>query len=351
MNKVKAISMFSGAGIGELYINKIGIDVVAANEIVKTRSRLYSFLHPKTTMLNGDINDNEIYESLLKISKENNCKMLLATPPCQGVSSLGKKDYDKDIRNFLIHKIIRFINDNDFDFILIENVPKYAKMYFPYKDNLILLEELLKNEISKEYKIEVDYLNAKDFSIPQSRPRVFIKIYKSSFIWVTPLKSEIITLKDAIGYLPSLESGEKSLLKWHNAKIHNERDIAAMRSTSEGKSALKNEIHYPKAKDGRRIKGFHNTFKRMLWDEPSPARAMNSGNIGGHNNVHPGRKLPNGEYSDARVLTLRELFIVSSINPDIELPEWTSENLIRQVIGESIPPMLLYRVLEGLKHD
>ena len=47
----------------------------------------------------------------------------------------------------------------------------------------------------------------------------------------------------------------------------------------------------------------------MKWDEPSPARAMNNGNMGGHNNVHPGRELPDGTYSDARVLTLKNYLL------------------------------------------
>lgn len=36
---------------------------------------------------------------------------------------------------------------------------------------------------------------------------------------------------------------------------------------------------YPKKENGEPIKGFHNTYKRMKWDEPYPARAMNNGMI------------------------------------------------------------------------
>lgn len=351
MNKINAISMFSGSGIGELLLKEINIEVVAANELIEKRSKLYSYLHKESKMINGDISNEEVYNELLNQAKINNCKLLIATPPCQGVSSLGKKEYSKDIRNFLIHYIIRFINDNDFDYIVIENVPKYAKMYFPIKDKLVILVDLLKHELNRDYIIEQEVLNAKDYSVPQSRPRVFIKIYKKNLVWSKPEKSRVISLKESIGHLPSLKPGQSSPIKWHFAKEHNDRDILAMTHTEEGKSALKNSIYYPKTKAGNKIKGFHNTFKRMKWDDPSPARAMNNGNIGGHNNVHPGRKLKNGCYSDARVLTLRELFIVSSINPDIDLPEWASDNLIRQVIGESVPPLLLKKVLEGISYD
>ena len=110
---------------------------------------------------------------------------------------------------------------------------------------------------------------------------------------------------------------------------------------------IKNEyIYYPKKEDGTRIKGFHNTFKRMVWDQPCPARTTYSGSISSHNNVHPGRLLPDGTYSDARALTLLETFIVSSIPEEIIFPSNASENFIRTIIGEAIPPRLLERIIE-----
>ena len=47
-------------------------------------------------------------------------------------------------------------------------------------------------------------------------------------------------------------------------------------------------------------------------------------------------------------MTLRELFIVSSIDPDWNLPAWATDNLIRQVIGEAIPPNLCKNILKGI---
>ena len=167
-----------------------------------------------------------------------------------------------------------------------------------------------------------------------------------------PIQQKQITLKQAIGDLPSLESGEKSNIKWHYAKNHNEREVLAMKHTPEGKSALTNEVYYPKKADGSPIKGFHNTYKRMKWNSPCPARAINNGNMGGHNNVHPGRKLKDGTFSDARALTLRELFIVSSMNPDLDLPDWCSDTLIRTVIGEAIPPKFCEAIISRIgKND
>ena len=186
-------------------------------------------------------------------------------------------------------------------------------------------------------------------------PRVglvrFLKCIRKGKKWPWPKPQKEITLREAIGDLPSLESGEKSDLKFHYAKVHNDREIECMRHTPEGCSAFKNEVYYPKKKDGSRVKGFHNTYKRMKWDFPAPARTMNCGSIGSHNNVHPGRKLEDGTYSDARVLTLRELFIVSSLPEEWDIPDWPSDAFIRQVIGEAIPPMLAYNIVNLMGCD
>ncbi len=350
-NKINGASLFSSAGIAEYYFEKIGINIKTANELLPRRAELYSFFHPNTNMICGSITDECNFQKVLTDIKKNNCKFLIATPPCQGMSSLGKKDYSQDKRNYLIFYVFDMMDSHDFDYILIENVPKFLKLYFPFEGELLKLEEIINKKYSDKYNVETFVLNAADYGVPQSRPRGFIKIYKKGMVWNKPNEEKRISLKECIGNLPSLESGEKSSMKWHFAKVHNEREIIAMKNTKEGSSALKNSIYYPKKENGDPIKGFHNTYKRMKWNEPCPARAMNNGNMGGHNNVHPGRVQNDGTYSDARVLTLRELFIVSSLPAEMDLPEWCSDNLIRTVIGEAIPPMFSKNIIKGIMED
>lgn len=347
-NKLIGASLFSSAGIAETYFSELGINIVVANELLQKRAQLYEYFHKATKMVNGDITNSNIFNEINEEIKKNKCNFLIATPPCQGMSSLGKKEYSTDKRNYLIFYVLDIIDDNDFDYVLIENVPKFLKLYFPFNGKLLLLKDIINEKYGERYNIETCVLNAADYGVPQSRPRGFIKIWKKGLTWNDPKPQKRITLRECIGNLPSLESGQDSGIKWHFAKVHNEREILAMRHTAEGHSALKNEVYYPKKPDGSPIKGFHNTYKRMKWDEPSPARAMNNGNMGGHNNVHPGRKLCDGTYSDARVLTLRELFIVSSLPADMDLPDWCTDNLIRTVIGEAIPPMLSKNIVKGI---
>ena len=345
---MRGASLFCSAGIAETYFKKAGIDIVVASELLQKRCDLHKHLYPKCEMICGDITQIEIFEKVKKLIIAKNCKFLLATPPCQGMSTLGKKDYEKDKRNYLIFYALDMIDACDFDYILIENVPKFLKLYFPYKDKLCTLLEIITDKYGDTYNVESFILNAKDYGVPQSRPRGFLKIWKKGLSWSNPTPQKEITLREAIGDLPSLEAGEKSDIKWHNAKPHNPREIEAMSHTPEGKSAFLNEVYYPKTISGARMKGFHNTFARIKWDEPCPARAMQSGNIGGHNNVHPGRIKEDGTYSDARVLTLRELFIVSSLPADWDLPEWCTDNFIRQIIGEAIPPKFSESIVKGI---
>lgn len=352
MNKIKAISVFSSAGIGELLLKNTNVDVIAANELLPKRAECYSHFYPETDMHCGDITLDETQDCIVEAAKKGGAKMLIATPPCQGLSTLGKNKkqihYEKDKRNYLILSALNIIDRCDFDYVLIENVPTFLEMYFPYENDYFKLEEILNKKYAHKYIIEARVLNVKDYGICQSRPRAIIKMYKPDKKWSWPATEAEIPLRDAIGDLPSLESGETSDIPWHFAKKHNDRAVLALKHTPTGKSAIANEVYYPKKEDGTRIKGFHNTFKRMVWDQPCPTRTTFSGSMSSHNNVHPGRLLPDGTYSDARVLTLLETFIVSSIPNDIDFPKGSTDTFIRTVIGESIPPKLMMKVIEKI---
>jgi DNA (cytosine-5)-methyltransferase 1 len=346
---MNGVSLFCSAGIAETYFKRNGIDIVVASELLQKRCDIHSWLYKKCHTICGDITQQEVFDQVKKETAEKKCKFLLATPPCQGMSTLGKKEYETDKRNYLVFYVLDLIDCSDFDYILIENVPKFLQLYFPYKKGLFKLIDIVKDKYAKKYNIDSFVLNAKDYGVPQSRPRGFIRIWKKGLNWKSPEKKKEITVREAIGNLPTLEAGQDSGIKWHYAKKHNERDIDAMKHTPEGKSALQNPVHFPKKANGERMKGFHNTFKRIKWDEPCPARAMQSGNMGGHNNCHPGRPLPDGTYSDARVLTLRELFIVSSLPADWNLPtEGYTDNFYRQIVGEAIPPRFSEAIIKGI---
>lgn len=71
---------------------------------------------------------------------------------------------------------------------------------------------------------------------------------------------------------------------------------------------------------------------------------MANGSISSQNNVHPGRKNLDGTYSDARVLSIYELILLSGLK---ETPK-VSDNLIRQILGECVQTKLIYNLLKEL---
>lgn len=352
MKKLKILSMFSSAGISETYFEDIGLEVKVANELVSERADYYRRLHPNTNMIQGDIVDKEIYDKVISESKKCGVNMIISTPPCQGMSTLGKKQYYNDARNELFWHTLNAVEDLEPDFVFIENVPKFLKMKFQYFQKNLTFEEILNEKFSDKYIVESQILNAKDYGVPQSRPRAIIKLYKKKYLWPWPKKvDKVVTLRDVIWDLPSLESGEVSSIQWHRALKVSDMHREVMSHTPEGKSAMTNEVYYPKKKDGSKVKGFHNTYKRMKWDEPSPTRATNNYMISGHNNVHPGRERKDGTWSDARAMTLREVIIVSSLPLDWGIPAVLTDKedkFIRLLIGESIPPLLSKKIIEQI---
>lgn len=345
--------MFSSAGVAELNLAPY-IDFKVANELIPVRSKVHEFWHPNAKMFCGDITTAEIKSKLIETSKELGVDFVLATPPCQGVSLIGKnkrnEQFLKDPRNFLIFHALEIIDALSPNVVVIENVDRFVKMQFPYKGQFCNIEQILNDKYKGTYSIDVNVYNAADYGVPQARKRVIVVMTKDGFCFNRPCKiAKQITVRDAIGNLPSLESGQSSNLKHHAARIHPQAHVEYMRYTPTGKSAFQNDVHFPQKPDGTRITGYPYTYKRIDWDKPAPTITMRSDTISATHTVHPGRLLPNGQYSDARVLTLRELFILSSVNPDIDLPDFASESQIRYIIGEAVPPLLMESICKNIR--
>jgi DNA (cytosine-5)-methyltransferase 1 len=368
--KLKGLSLFSNVGVAEAYLDSIGIDVVLANEIDEKRAKFYKHLYPNTEMILGDITNKEIFNEIIKKAKEIEIDFIIATPPCQGMSSAGKQDKD-DIRNHLITYAIEIIKILKPKFVFLENVPQQLKTTIRYKNKKVLIPDYLKEELNSNYYFnKTQTIDSSDFGVPQSRIRSIFLLSKKeiNFIWEHPEKEKKKkTLEEAIGNLPSLDPliydiTEKEHLelfpnyekkkkeglkvsKWHYPPKHVYRQVFAMIHTPTGKSAFENEDKYkPLTKEGKIVKGFKNTYKRQNWNKPGYTITMYNRTIGSQENVHPGRLLDNNKYSDPRVLTILELLRITSLPDDWDIPNWASEHLIRQVIGEGIPPLLVKKI-------
>lgn len=352
MKKLIGLSLFASAGIGETYFKDVGIDIKVANELLEKRADLYRAINPETTVVCGDITKDEVFSEILA-SCPKKVDFILASPPCQGMSVAGKNrnqtTMEADERNYLITYVVKAIKATNPDYILVENVPALLKLELEYAGKYRTVLDILQYEFGNQYEIDSMVVDSADYGVPQTRLRAIIKMNRKGKKWSWPLKKDKISVRDAIGHLPSLEAGEHSDIKWHFARKHSKDNILWMKHTPTGKSAFSNPVYYPQKKDGTRVKGYESSYRRIRWDAPAPTITIRNDCIASQRNVHPGRLLPDGTYSDARVLTPLELMLLNSLPADWNIPDDTPELLIRQCIGESIPPLMLKEIVRGIE--
>lgn len=368
---MKALSLFANVGIAETYLSDIGIDVVIANELEEERARFYSHLYPACNMICGDITDPNIYDKIISESKKADIDLIMATPPCQGMSIAGHNSpYDE--RNSLIKYAIDIILELKPKFIFLENVTR--QLVTPIVTNSIemLIPQYIHERLSQYYDITPEHItNAMHYGVPQRRERAIFLITRKdiNYKWTFPKPEEPITLEVAFAGIPDLwpiikEKAYQNILpqntdealsfhKWHKPPVHVWRNVECMLHTPPGNTAFDNPIYYPKKLNGERVKGYNTTYHRLFWDKPAATVTMWNGIMGSQNNVHPGKPWKvdsNGNqlYTNPRVLTIYELLIVSSLPTDWNIPEWANEQLIRFVIGEGIPPLMVKKIIEPI---
>lgn len=374
---MKILSLFANIGVAEAYLRNIGINVVVANELIERRAKLYSEIYPDTNMISGDITSKKVFETVIKAAKESKVDCIMATPPCQGMSTAGQLEAD-DERNQLIIPVIKAIHLLKPNYAFIENVPNFLNTSIKVNGSRVLIPEYIENELSNDYEIHKYVVDTKNYSVPQVRERAIFLITKRGInkVWLLPdPDKKIITMRDAIGAIPPIDPFIKDISKeemneifpeyedkkrraleisrWNIPPHHVKRQVISMMHTPSGETAFDNEKYYPVKENGSPVKGYRNTYKRQNWDTPAYTVTMDNRKISSQNNVHPGRYIGvdnNGDaiFSDARTLTLYELMLVMSLPSDWPIPEKTSEAFLRRIIGEGIPPLFVKKVFEKL---
>lgn len=410
-----AVSLFSSSGIGDLGLKANNIKTVVACELLEERMRLFKHNYPDAKCFQGDIWDNkdeivDYYNSHFSEAPF----LVIATPPCQGMSSngMGKmlSDYRKglrpkmDERNRLIIPAVYIIKKLKPQWVIFENVSNMENTLIrDENDNLVNIIDYIMSELGDLYIGKPYVIDTADYGVPQHRKRLLTILsrtsngkryfeHSSTFI---PLPTHAekdslftkhwVTLREAIGMLPPLraEKGQnKNVLEpLHKVPLLDEKKLFWVDNTPEGCTAFNNQCVNPQClfqgnrlhgashdKDGinkshentplycekcgsllprpwvedkktgekRLMKGFVSAYKRMNWDEPASTLTQNFQYACSDNKLHP---------SQSRVLSLYEGLILQTIT-DYEFSfeidgKYVSDGLIRDTIGESVPPKLI----------
>lgn len=239
--------------------------------------------------------------------------------------------------------------------MLLENVPRMLTFKLSHG---LTCPESMKRALTAYYDVEWRVLDAKDYATPQNRRRAIVLMTrKGEKTWQFPTPAtKVITLRNAIWNLPSLESGEQKGHPLHYANELSQEQVKYLRQTPEGQSALFNlndpDENEPFAymptvvKNGKRrsVRAFDNSYRRMKWDEPAPTLLQASHIVCSSSTVHPGRREKAGTQSDARTLSILEAMRVMGLPDDWPLPHDLTYRQSISYLGEGFCP----KVVEAL---
>ena len=313
----------------------------------------------------------------------------------------------EDERNRLILPGIEILENLQPDWFILENVRRMENTVIRNEKDIPenILDCLKRRLCPSGYSIFANILDFRDYGVPHHRERLITigcRIPKIALCFTTEknvFSKELsplhpppthggnrdmpwVNLRSAIGHLPELDAktktnDEKDAL--HCIPKWNDEQYFWMKYTPEGQTAFDNIVCFKcKKKVGdkldlfcdcgevlprpqvkkeakhRLIKGFKSSYRRMRWDKPGSTLTMNSGVISSDVKGHPQQN---------RVLSLREILILSTLDD----PCWNqtysfdginygrmvndqsfSSKLVREVIGESIPPLVMKKMVEHL---
>lgn len=160
--KLKGISLFTGAGGMDVGFANANIQIVVANELVSYACDTYAANHPDTKLLRGDIN------TYLDTFSVGDADIIFGGPPCQGFSVAGKMN-PEDERSQLIWTFLDVVKRVQPQIFVMENV-KALGVLEKWKH---IRENYLEQARNMGYCCNYYLLNAADFGVSQNRERVF----------------------------------------------------------------------------------------------------------------------------------------------------------------------------------
>lgn len=153
-SRVQVGDLFSGAGLFGQAFRERGAELDFAIEMDPHAAASYA----------RNVGPHVLVGAVEAMSPPQRVDVLVAGPPCQGFSTLGRRD-PKDIRNKLCLQIPRWARSTDAQVVVVENVPPFllAAQWRTMTRNLRRLG----------YEIATWTLDAADFGVPQRRRRSF----------------------------------------------------------------------------------------------------------------------------------------------------------------------------------
>lgn len=379
------ISLFSSAGVGCHGFKMDGFECVATNEFIERRINIQKYNQKckyDSGYICGDITKEEtkhlLYQEIeLWKSKEKlyQVDVVIATPPCQGMSVANHKKTDTEIvRNSLVVESIKVIQKIHPKFFIFENVPAFMKTICTDIDGIDKpISDAIDKNLGKDYSFASRLINFKDYGACSSRTRaVVIGVSKDYADEVSPFElypspKPERTLREVIGDMhPLTVMGEIDPDDiYHSFRPYPENMISWISNLKEGESAFDNKDESMKPHqiiDGHIVinqRKNGDKYKRQFWDKVGPCVHTRNDQLASQNTIHP---------RDDRVFSIRELMKMMTV-PDAF--KWSDDDFeylnslsdsekraylkreeikIRQSLGEAVPTVIFKEIASSISN-
>jgi DNA (cytosine-5)-methyltransferase 1 len=369
--RMRVLDIFCGAGGPSYGFEQTGDFVtVGGIDLLPDRVATFTSNHEHAVGLAGDIRATSPSAIRAIIGEVD---VIVGGPPCQGFSSIRpfRNLTESDPRNSLVEHYVLMLSELQPRWFVFENVVGLVTHEDGEK-----LKAILAAFSEMGYAVSWRIINAASFGVPQNRERVVIVGNRVgvNFVWPTPThyvkyrsmagrRGEIIssiplesgvlkpavTLMDAIGDLPPVESGEEVTtyrdapgttefqrtirdgameLTWHRATKHSEKMMEIIRHAGSSINDLP---------PGMVTSGFSSCYSRLDADRPSNTITVNFVHPSSNRCIHPFQH---------RALTPREGSRIQTF-PDTFTFKGTTAQVVKQ-IGNAVPPMLGRVIAEAI---
>lgn len=277
--KLLALSLFSGAGIGDIGLRAGGCLVLGLSELEEDRVGLARTNFPEAKIFQGDIwslTDKIVeYVSEELRSRHGELDVVSCTAPCQGMSKNGQGTLLKNIRegkrpkldprNRLILPALRIMAKLRPRICIFENVTEMRRTYIDDDDGQFrTILDVIAEQLGNEYTGKAYDVEFADYGIPQRRQRL-ITVYtrdpviKAAFAHGVPLipfetharvptkgKQRWVSVWETIRDFPRLDASTRESARNASIPFHRVPLLDAMKhfwvaNTPAGKSAFDNQ--------------------------------------------------------------------------------------------------------------
>lgn len=333
--------------------------------------------------ISGDITSIEtkekIYAEIDKWKKLGNDRVdvVVATPPCQGISVINHKKNEHDLkRNSLVVESVEIIQSIRPRVFIFENVQAFQKTICTTKSgNNIAIGDYIHNALGEEYVITGRVLNFMNYGSNSSRTRTLVigvdKEYKNLFTpyELFPSYRTERTLRDVIGNgkFKSLAWGEICATDFYHAfRTYDLKMRSWIHDLKEGESAFNNKD--PQKRPHRIVNGKiveniqknRDKYTRQRWDRFIQCVHTRNDLLAAQNTIHP---------IEDRVFSIRELMEMMSIPYEFRWVDYSIEKLnclsdeqkrklykenevnIRQCLGEAVPTEVMRQIAQRIKEE